>query len=39
MDIECWQDEHKFFAFVFALPALTLFGILSPGFIMIYLLK
>jgi len=39
MDIECWSDEHYFYALVYALPALIIFGIIAPGVIMFYLIK
>ena len=39
LNIRCWHSEHSFYTVYFALPGLIIWGILSPGFLLMIILK
>ena len=39
MDIRCWAEEHAFYATFVAFPGLLVWGIITPGIVLILILK
>ena len=39
LNIRCWHSEHYFYTLNFALPGLFLWGLLAPGFVLIFILR
>ena len=39
LDIRCWDGDHSFYTLNVALPGLIAWGLLAPGFVLIFILK